>query len=153
MSLRLYWSPIVGTGTTDDPFRASLEDKAGIKRTSSVIQAKPPYTVQGDLNPDAGKPRHSHALVLAKADDWSAVEADAAELLLTEFPDGQRFIGRIKSAKVADLSSARRTAWLMVLGDLGAPMGDITGATPMVRVLRRLFYHVDPHAWEEGLDV
>ncbi|MCH7994447.1 MAG: hypothetical protein IIB57_08380 [Planctomycetes bacterium] len=153
MSMRLYWSPIVGTGTTQNPIRAALEDKAGILRTSSVIQPKPPYTVQGDLNVDAGKPVHSHALVLARATDWSNVEADPAELLLAEFPDGQRFIERIKSATVANLSSARRTAWLMVLGDLGAPTGDITGATPMIRVLRRLFRHVDQRVWEEGLNV
>ncbi len=153
MSIRLYWSPIVGTGTTEDPIRATLEDKAGIRRTSSVIQPKPPYTVQGDLNPDAGKPVHTHALVLARATDWSAVEADVAELLLAEFPDGQRFIERVKSATVADLSSVRRTAWIMVRGDVGAPTGDITGATPMIRVLRRLFRHVDQHAREAGLNV
>lgn len=153
MSLRLYWSPIVGTGTTEDPIRATLEGKAGIRRTSSVIQPKPPYTVQGDLNPDAGKPVHTHALVLGKADDWTAVDADSTELLLIEFSEEQRFIERVKSATVADLSSARRTAWIMVLGDLGAPTGDITDATPMIRVLRRLFRHVDQHAWEEGLNV
>ena len=153
MSLRLYWSPIVGTGTTEDPIRATLEDKPGIICTSSVIQPKPRYTVQGDLSPDAGKPVHTHALVLAKADDWTAVNADSTELLMIEFSEGQRFIERVKSATVADLSSARRTAWIMVLGDLGAPTEDITGAMPMIRVLRRLFRHVDRRAWEEGLNV
>ena len=153
MSIRLYWSPIVGTGTADDPFRASLEDKANIKRTSSVIPSKSRYTVDGDLNSDAGKPRHSHALVLARADDWSSVDTDAAEVQLAEFQDGQRFIGRIKSATVADLPAARRTAWTTVLLSLGASVGDITGSTPMIRVLRRMFFHLDANLWEEGLNV
>lgn len=153
MSVRLYWSPIVGTGTTEDPFRGALEDKAAIRRTSSIIPGKSRYTVQGDLNPDAGKPLHTHALVLARADDWSAIEADASELLLAEFPSGQRFVQRVKNARVADLPPAHRAVWTMVLGDLGAPTGDIMGATPMIRVLRRLLHHLDQRISEEGLNV
>lgn len=153
MSTRLYWSPIVGTGIAEDPFRAALGDKAGVLKTSSIIPSKGRYTVQGDLNTDAGKPRHTHALILAKADDWSAADADPGEILLAEFADGQRFVRRVKSAIVSDLPAARRMAWTMVLGDLGASTVDITGSTPMIKVLRRMFFHLDQGLWEEGLNV
>lgn len=140
--MRLYWSPIVGMGTIDDPYRASMEDKAGVRKTSSVI----PGTA-------TGKPRYAHALVLVAADDWTGVEADSEQVLLGEFASGKRFIERVAGVTVGNLSSARRTAWAIVLDGMGAVTSDITAATPLSTSLDRLLYQMDPLLKAEGMNV
>lgn len=63
---RWYISPIVGTGTDDDPYRAKVGSAAQIKGHSAVI----PTDAQG-------VPLFNFALVIVNADDHSLLTSDS----------------------------------------------------------------------------
>lgn len=67
MAGRIYVSPIIGTGTDEDPQRALICDLAGVIRCRSAIA-----TI--DSGTQRGKPSLGWALVYVDATDWTAIE-------------------------------------------------------------------------------
>lgn len=158
MSIKLYWSPVVLSQIDEPPpgsYRAKIRHKTGIRSIGMLIPCHGLYTDMGEVDRDtAGTPRHTHALCLVTSGDasfWSQVEADSDEVLLASFADGQTMFRRMKNATVGDVPTALRANWTMVLTQMNAETSDINLATPMIRVLRRLFYRINPllKVWKE----
>lgn len=66
---RLYVCPVVGTGTSEDPQRALIEDLAGIIASRQCIATVPTGVRRGQAV-------HAWTLVWCDAEDWSAVEGE-----------------------------------------------------------------------------
>lgn len=152
MSIRLYWSPIIGTGTKADKYRPTAFDKPKLG-ANAVIPSIPRYNALGDEQVDWGKPKFVRTLCLVSAEDWTAFDADVNEILL--LPDlvlntRAELLDAIKGRTVVDIPVAYRTRWLDVLATFGVSTADITGATPLARVLRRVLVSIDPHGSDEN---
>jgi hypothetical protein len=113
---RWYLVPVVGTGTTDDPFRAETLGRGG----SAVIPSR-----------DDGHPKHGVALVLISTTEHAELEADPRIHPLGDMSDLDLPVGELPDTKRAWLES--------VVRDRGVP------ATGLVRdVIRLLGRQLDP---------
>jgi hypothetical protein len=150
MSVRLYWTPIVGDGlTVATAFRVEIPGA----RCRAPIPVHPRYTAEGDINALAGTPRLTHTIAVASADDWKAVGAEHRQLL----PDVDAKVPRELLAPtlqwtLGDLDEAQRTAWQDVLAALELKADDIAPELPVSKLLQRVLVHLDPQgAHVEGL--
>lgn len=146
MSIRLYWSPIIGDGLSKaTACRTTAYDKPH-QYIAQLITSVPRYDALGDLNADWGKPKFTRALCIVAAIDWAAFDADAAEILLlpdTGLNTRAEVLAAIKAATVASIPLAYRTKWTSVLTELGVSAADIVGSTPLARVFRRVLAALD----------
>jgi hypothetical protein len=90
---RWYLAPIVGRGTTDDPFHAETLGHGG----SALIPSRAD-----------GHPRHAHALVLVSSTQHADLEADPGILPLADLSD--------LDTDVSDLPAEKR-AWLIAAAE------------------------------------
>jgi hypothetical protein len=155
MTIRLYWSPIIGDGLSRaTAYRTTAYDKPH-QYIAQLITSAPRYDALGALNANWGAPKFTHALCIIKNDDWTAFDADPGEVLMlpdTGLNTRVEVLDAAKAVTVAGIPLAYRTKWLDVLTTLGVSTTDITGTTPFVRVLRRVLVSIDPAgANEDGL--
>lgn len=166
MSARLYWSPVVGDGLTPaTAYRVEMlaptvpEGDEPIPPPSkrAHIAANPRYTADGDLHPQAGRPRGTHAFVVAWSDHprgWELVDADPAHLRLT--PDlpvnrPRELLAFLAGRTAADIPPQYRAAWVTMLTALGIRSDDVAGSTPVRKLIRRVLIALDPQgANDEG---
>jgi hypothetical protein len=119
---RWYLAPIVGTGTTDDPYRAETLGRGG----SALIPSR-----------EDGRPRHPVALVLVASRDHSALEDDERLQPLADLTD--------LDAPTTALPESRRT-WLV-----SAARGRGVSVEGRARdVLRRIGQQLDSDFDETG---
>lgn len=147
MSLRVILCPVVGTGTPGDsrafppvppdPFRPKLDGLIGLKAMSAVIPS----------NAD-GSPKFAWCVVMARADDWTAVDADAQNerLFGIDLPDAVDTFAELKvflqSKTVGDIPPARRQALNERLTARGIDTSQVTLATTWWQVLRGIYRHL-----------
>ncbi len=147
MSTRLYWSPIIGDGLSRaTAYRTTAYDKPH-QYISQLITSVPRYNALGALNVNWGKPKFTHALCVIKNDDWTAFDADPAEVFMlpdTGLNTRAEVLAAAKAVTVAGIPLDYRAKWLAVLTELGVSTADITGTTPFVQVLRRVLASIDP---------
>lgn len=142
MSVRLYWTPIVGDGlSVQTAFRVEIPGA----RCRAPIPVHPRYTAEGDTNPLAGLPRLTHTIAVASAEDWKAVGPEHAQLL----PDvgavaPRELLGPTLQWTLGDLDEAQRTAWQAILMALDLKTDDIAPELPVSKLLQRVLVHLDP---------
>jgi hypothetical protein len=146
VSVRLYWAPIVGDGlTAQTAYRSALQQSGVAVR--AIMPTTPLYTADGDVNTNAGKPAVASTIAIASATDWTAVDADASLVLL--LPDlglgsANALLAAIGSKVVSDLPAPYRAKWLAVVTALNVRTDDVSGSTPLRKVLRRVLIALDP---------
>lgn len=135
MALRYYLCPIVGDGlTTATAYRPKLH---GLAPWAGLIPS----------NPD-GTPKFNWTIVLARATDWTALDADAAleRLFGIDLPDTTNTFAEIKAYlqahTVADIPQARRAALNTRLTNHGLDTSQVTLATTWWQVLRGIYQQV-----------
>lgn len=142
MSVRLYWTPIIGDGATAaTAFRVEIPGA----RCRGPIPVHPRYTADGDVHGLAGRPRLSHTLVLAQATEWSQVGAEHLLLLPEVGAATPRDLAlAIGTRTLADIPVGFRTAWSAMLQALGVRRDDLTATMPVLKLLRRVLVTLDP---------
>lgn len=142
MSVRLYWTPILGDGITlATAFRVELQGA----RCRAPIPIHPRYTADGDVHPLAGQPRLTHTLALARADEWPSVGAQHLLLLPDVGAATPRELATVIGARtLADIPALHRTAWSTMLQALNAKRDDLALTMPVVKLLRRVLVTLDP---------
>lgn len=131
MSLRVYATPWIGTGTKPDPYRSKMA-----AYTPKYVSFFPS---QGD-----GAPGSSWVLAIGRLADWSAVEADATMVdifggdLPNTIESKADLVAALRARTIGSLPTPRRNAIQASLDDLGVPRADFTTATTMLTVFRRV---------------
>lgn len=135
MGIRIYICPIIGTGADNDDWRAS-----GVPQNySSIIPS----------NPVDGSPLFPWALVVARATNWSAQDANATleRLFGIDLPDTVDTWAEMKallqSRTVADIPAARRQALNDRLTARGIDTSQVTLQTTWWQVLRGIVRHLN----------
>lgn len=129
--IRIYICPVIGTGTKQDPYRS--------KAATFGYQ----YANFIPSNPD-GSPRSSWSLAAVVSDDFAAIEADATcdDLFAGDLPAAVNTRPELRTflrtRSVSDVPTSRRNAILAVLDKYVVDRSDLTGATPLWRVVQRV---------------
>jgi hypothetical protein len=131
MPKRWFLSPVVGTGSENDAYRSKIAD-FGVNHVA-VIPSKPD-----------GTPRFGWCLVKVNAASFAALDADA-DL------DGFPLVSL--DATVASLPAGVRTRLRTALERRGIDTTDVTGATPLRVIVRRLGRLLDDRFDEDANDV
>lgn len=135
MALRLYLCPIVGDGLTNaTAFRPKL---SGLADFAAAIPSKPD-----------GSPQFGFAVCMARAENWSTLDADATldRLFGIDLPDTINSFADLKaflqSKTVGDIPLARRTALNTRLTSRGLDVSQVTLATTWWQVLRGIYQQI-----------
>jgi len=126
---RWYISPIIGTGTEDDPYRAKVGSATLIRGHSAVIPT--------DVN---GAPLFNFALVIVSADDHAPLIADSDNDV---FPN--RTLGD-------SLTSVERSLIKGVLDRRGLPSKWVDNVSTFGELLRTIGRFLDANFRENKLD-
>lgn len=132
MSKRYYISPIIGTGSEEDPFRPKVADY-GVSWAGSIPS-----------NPNTGHPTSPWALVIVNAKNHAALLADGTIDALPDFPlDG----------KVSSVHTATKNAMINKMQARGIDTSFIAGTDGYREVIRGVGKILDPQFDENNFDV
>jgi hypothetical protein len=148
MSLRFYICPVIGDGLSEETAqRPKLHDyvvAGAIRRMSCIVKTDPD-----------GKAQFPWTAGIARATDWSALDADPEMVKLfdtADLPDSMDTFAELKaylqSRTVANIGPARRRALNARLGDFGIDTSGVTLQTTWWNILRGIYRHLN-----EGLDI
>lgn len=131
MAKRWFICPVVGTGTSDDPWRAKAHDLN--VNCTAVIPS----------NPD-GSPQFNWCLVKVAAIDFTALAADGT---IDAWPNVSL------DTTVNQLPAAVRNRLKTALTNRGIDTSDLTGATPLRLILRRIGRSMQSSFHEDLVDI
>ena len=133
--LRVYISPVVGSGTRQDPYRAKALDMAAAVggHGSSFFPSS-----------SDGTPASTWVLCAVRADDFSTLDADATldDLFGGDLPASvqtrEDLLALLRGRTVSDVPVARRNKITAVLDKYGVRRDDFVGSTPLWKVMQRV---------------
>ncbi len=144
MSLRFYFSPIIGDGLTP----------------ATAYRAKLPTGHAAAIPSKAdGTPQFNYAVAVVRATDWTAHDADATleRLFDIDLPDTLNTFADLKaylqSKTVGDIPALRRTALNTRLTNHGLDTTQVTLATTWWQVLRGIYSQMGVPTGNDGPQV
>jgi hypothetical protein len=137
VSIRVYICPVVGSGVKADSYRSKAWDIPGAE-TRSWLPSK--------LD---GTPGSTWTLTVAKADDFSAFDADPTfdDLFGGDLPNTVQtrndLLAFLRGRTVSDVPVVRRNKITAVLDKYLVRRDDFVGATPLWKVMQRVVATLD----------
>lgn len=129
--IRVYICPVIGTGTRQDPFR-SKASQYGYQASSFLPSAAD------------GTPAAPWTVTFVRADDFTAIEADATcdDLFAGDLPASvvtrEDLLAFLRGRTLSQVPTNRRNAIIAVLDKYGVVRTDLTGTVTVWRLLRRV---------------